>query len=574
MKDVINVVCLENCEVIYKTGKKCVHALDSISMTIRGTGMTGIMGPDGAGKTTLLRVLAGLLLPDNGGIKVYGKNPDQIKKEDPASIAYMPQQFGLYEDLSVEDNLNFAASLLQLPENKKNETIKRLLAFTNLGNFTKRLAGNLSGGMKQKLAIACATLGNPRLLLLDEPGVGVDPVSRRELHKMIGDLANNGMTVIWATSYLDEAAMFPELIILEHGKIIYQGAPKDLARRSDGSVYLVKSRTKGADKRKSLLKWTQVPGIIDVLIQGDFMRLEVGGSPAPYARSEIEHAGGEPVSPTLGDAYMAMMGGIDKNPSPFLAEPADSHNGPRVVASNLTKTFGSFIAADNISLNVAAGEIVGLLGPNGAGKSTTFRMLCGLLRPTSGECLIDGVDMLHSSSAARNRIGYMAQKFSLYKDVSVWQNIYISGRLYGLGRKRIADFGRMLTRALDLETLLGRPAGSLPPGLKQKLALICATIHQPPVLFLDEPTSGVDLRTRRDFWKHIAALTNAGTAVLVTTHFMEEAEYCDRIALLYHGHMIEYGTPGELQRKTASPDMERAFIACIEKYDREKPSMM
>lgn len=570
-------VSMTGISMAYGHGRARVRALVDISTQIAAGGITGLMGPDAAGKTTLMRIMAGLLLPDGGSISVFGLSPQKLKQEQPNSIGYMPQRFGLYEDLTVMANLELYASLRGVEGEARQKLFQQMLEFTALGPFTQRLAGNLSGGMKQKLGIACALLGNPRLLLLDEPGVGVDPRSRRELWDMVQELAGGGMTVVWATSYLDEAARCPSLIVLNEGSVLYHGKPEELTREALGNVYLLEDKSGSLSHRDALIWWTGCKGIIDVTIQGRYMRLEVGGEDAQAARDEILKRGGQETEPKLEDAYLAAVGGIDKRPSPYAgighigqAEFRDS----RIVASHLTKKFGDFTAAHNISFKVGAGEIIGLLGPNGAGKSTTFRMLCGLSRPTSGDCSVDGVDMLRSSSEARSRLGYMAQKFSLYPDITVAQNIRIFANLYGLGRERLHNFVPLMAKALELEKYFRSATRSLPLGLKQRLALLCATMHEPPVLFLDEPTSGVDVRTRRDFWKRISALTSAGAAVLVTTHFMEEAEYCDRIALIYRGNMIQFGSPDELKANVkgiVNPTMEDAFIASIDLYDKEHP---
>lgn len=577
MSQTVTSIVLENVFLTYGAGKKAVPALQGITTKIRSGGITGLMGPDAAGKTTLMRLLAGLLTPGSGKVDIYGMSAARLKDSQPNAIGYMPQRFGLYEDLSVADNLDLYAALRAVPEDSRASIFARLLKFTGLAPFTARLAGDLSGGMKQKLGIACSLLGQPRLLLLDEPGVGVDPRSRRDLWNMVEELAGGGMTVIWATSYLDEASMCPDLIVLEKGRILFHGMPDELAASAKDRVFRLPCAPGSTGRRNALNHWTTFPGVIDVLIQGNTARLEVGGADGQEAARRILAENGRPESPDLGDAYIAAVGGIDKRPSPFANIGhigTEKNSDRRIEARGLTKKFGNFTAAHDISFRVAAGEIMGLLGPNGAGKSTTFRMLCGLSRPSSGECSVDGVDMLRSGSAARNRLGYMAQKFSLYSDISVWQNIEISGRLYGLSGSRIRDFGRTMARALDLEPWLKRATGLLPLGLKQRLALLCATLHEPPVLFLDEPTSGVDLRARRDFWKHISALANAGAAVLVTTHFLEEAEYCDRIALIYRGSMIESGTPDDLRARASgvpNATLEDAFINCIDRYDREHP---
>lgn len=592
-------VRLEGLTMRFGRGRQAVTALDRINAVAPAGRITGLVGPDAAGKTTLMRILAGLMPPTAGSVRIFGQEPQALLRAQPNSIGYMPQRFGLYEDISVLANLRLHASLRGLTGAAREALFARLLDFTALAPFTERLAGRLSGGMKQKLGIACALLGAPRLLLLDEPGVGVDPQSRRELWRMVQDLSRDGMTVVWSTAYLDEAARCPTVIMLDRGGVLYAGPPEELTARTIGRVFLL--RTPPGLHRTALAQWSMRPGVEDALIQGARLRLVLAADAPPALREEVLAQGGEPAPPRLEDAYMSALGGISQQPSPYARPSAATAEGPaaptggaraagtpqdhsvgtagaaaapRIAARRLTKRFGSFVAARDITFDVRAGEIFGLLGPNGAGKSTTFRMLCGLSRPTSGDCAVDGVDLLTAGSAARSRLGYMAQKFSLYPDIPVAENIKIFAELYGLDRERRKALLPVLARALELEDYLHSRTGALPLGQKQRLALLCATLHQPPVLFLDEPTSGVDARTRRDFWKHITAMTAAGASVLVTTHFMEEAEYCDRIALIYRGAMISMGTPDALKAACPGlqdPTLEEAFIASIERYDKEHP---
>ncbi len=602
-------VCLEGLVMRFGKGREAVTALDGVNAVIPAGRITGLVGPDAAGKTTLMRIMAGLMPPSEGRANLFGQSPAELMRSQPNSIGYMPQRFGLYEDISVMANMRLHASLRGLEGVERDRVFEKLLGFTSLAPFTERLAGRLSGGMKQKLGIACALLGSPRLLLLDEPGVGVDPQSRRELWRMVQDLSQDGMTVVWSTAYLDEAERCPGVIMLDSGRVLFAGPPEELTARAEGRVFLLRADV-GMHK-KELALWTMRPGIEDALIQGSRIRLVLAANAPDDLRREVLARGGEAVSPRLEDAYMSAVGGINQSPSPYgklhvahnggnhsgiqgsddgriglassaaasqnvvlPAVPADSGPTFSISARNLTKRFGAFVAARDISFDVRPGEIFGLLGPNGAGKSTTFRMLCGLSRPTSGSCAVDGVDLLSAGSEARSRLGYMAQKFSLYPDIPVRENITIFAELYGLSRERRNALLPELAEALELQPYLRSRTGSLPLGQKQRLALLCATLHEPPVLFLDEPTSGVDARTRRDFWKHISAMTTAGAAVLVTTHFMEEAEYCDRIALIYRGAMISMGTPDELKAsctEVEDPTLEEAFIASIEKYDREHP---
>ncbi len=605
-------VCLEGLVMRFGKGREAVTALDGVNAVIPAGRITGLVGPDAAGKTTLMRIMAGLMPPSEGQASLFGYSPTELMRSQPNSIGYMPQRFGLYEDISVMANMRLHASLRGLEGAERDRVFEKLLGFTSLAPFTDRLAGRLSGGMKQKLGIACALLGSPRLLLLDEPGVGVDPQSRRELWRMVQDLSHDGMTVVWSTAYLDEAERCPGVIMLDSGRVLFEGPPQELTARAEGRVYLLRADA-GTHKRELAL-WTMRPGIEDALIQGSRIRLVLAANAPESLRREVLEKGGEPVSPRLEDAYMSAVGGINQSPSPYgklhvghnggaarngvavrngaaasavasdapqtttttaFASPA-TDSGPvySISARNLTKQFGAFVAARDISFDVRPGEIFGLLGPNGAGKSTTFRMLFALSRPTAGNCAVDGVDLLRAGSEARSRLGYMAQKFSLYPDIPVRENITIFAELYGLSKERRDVLLPGLAEALELQPYLRSRTGSLPLGQKQRLALLCATLHEPPVLFLDEPTSGVDARTRRDFWKHISAMTTAGAAVLVTTHFMEEAEYCDRIALIYRGAMISMGTPDELKAsctEVEDPTLEEAFIASIEKYDREHP---
>ncbi len=579
-------VVLDGVRMAFGSGRRRTEALRGVTARIPAGRITGLVGPDASGKTTLMRLLAGLMTPAGGTLRIFGLSPEELLRREPNSIGYMPQRFGLYEDLSVMANLRLYASLRGVGEEAREALFRRLLAFTSLGPFTERLAGRLSGGMKQKLGIACALLGAPRLLLLDEPGVGVDPQSRRELWRMVQELSTGGMTVLWSTSYLDEAERCPGVIMLDAGRTLFAGAPGELTRRAEGRVFLLRDPADaghgGNAHREALAYWSMRPGVSDALIQGSSLRVVLAADAPDTLRKEVLARGGRPVPPRLEDAYLGEVGGIDKRPSPYGRLPVAgsagasvaSGAGARIVANRLTKKFGDFVAARDISFEVRAGEIFGLLGPNGAGKSTTFRMLCGLSRPSSGDCAVDGVDLLRSGSAARKRLGYMAQKFSLYPDITVWQNITIVADLYGLDAGRRDALLPVLADALELTGWLRARTATLPLGLKQRLALLCATLHEPPALFLAEPTSGVDVRTRRDFWKHISALTAAGAAVLVTTHFMEEAEYCDRIALIYRGAMISVGTPDELKASVTDmpdPTLEDAFIAHIERYDREHP---
>jgi ABC-2 type transport system ATP-binding protein len=551
-------------------------ALDALSFTISAGQVTGAVGPDGAGKTTLMRLLAGLLKPSEGSATVCGYDTIEDALGLHHAIGYMPQRFGLYEDLSVLENLTLYADLRGVTGQARAESFERLLTFTDLKRFTGRLAGRLSGGMKQKLGLACAMLRSPRLLLLDEPSVGVDPISRRELWRMVHELTGEGVGVIWTTAYLDEAENCTEVLVLDGGKLLFQGDPKAMTGDMKDRVFLL--RGPSGERRRLLTRALAKPEIIDGVIQGEAVRLVMAkGASSPQTASLAEPGATlVPAKPRFEDAFVAMLGGQPKRTQAFEA-PGRPANGSddAVEAAGLTKTFGEFTAADRISFKIKRGETFGLLGPNGAGKSTTFKMMCGLLRPTAGNARVDGYDLYRAPAVARGRLGYMAQKFSLYGDLSVRQNLEFFSGVYGLtGSKRREAIDQAIA-AFDLTPYLKTNAGELPLGYKQRLALSCAILHSPPVLFLDEPTSGVDPLTRREFWGFINAMIGSGVTVMVTTHFMDEAEYCDRVALIYRGRTVAIDTPDALQASVKSaampnPTLEDAFIALIEAQDRQE----
>ncbi|AYG70073.1 MULTISPECIES: ATP-binding cassette domain-containing protein [unclassified Rhizobium] len=544
-------------------------ALDQVSGSIRGGEITGLVGPDGAGKTTLIRLMTGLMLPDAGKVDVLGFGTRDHSADIQAAIGYMPQRFGLYEDLSVQENLELYADLRGLPKQERAAVYDELLTFTDLKRFASRLSGKLSGGMKQKLGLACALLKKPRLLLLDEPGVGVDPISRRDLWKMVEDLTREGVGVVWSTAYLDEAEACDRVLLLNEGKLLFSGEPKELTDRVRDRVYRITGVT--GRRRSMLAKLLDETGVVDGGIQGEAIRLVT----APGRESQFAASGEATVSvtePRFEDAFVDMLGGGPGGRSKLADAQAPlegRHDGPVIEARGLVKRFGDFTAADNITFDIPSGEIFGLLGPNGAGKSTTFKMLCGLLKPTDGEGRVAGFDLRRDAAQARNRLGYMAQKFSLYGDLSVQQNLQFFAGVYGLTGTRKRDRIDLMTSIFDFGPRLSMSAKDLPLGLKQRLALACAVMHEPQALFLDEPTSGVDPITRREFWTHINGLVEKGVTVLVTTHFMDEAEYCDRISLIYRGRSIALGSPDELKASVVTaehpdPTMEDAFIALVE----------
>ncbi|MDA5543749.1 MULTISPECIES: ATP-binding cassette domain-containing protein [Yersinia] len=553
-------------------------AVASLTTEIRSGAVTGLVGPDGAGKTTLLRMLAGLLKPSQGKLTVVGLDPVENDRQLHSILGYMPQKFGLYEDLTVMENLTLYADLRGVTGEQRRQTFERLLTFTDLTRFTERLAGKLSGGMKQKLGLACTLVGQPKVLLLDEPGVGVDPISRRELWRMVHELASDGMLILWSTSYLDEAEQCREVLLLNEGKLLYSGAPQELTQRMSGRTILVAAQT--GTNRKLLQHALALPQVSDGVIQGKYVRLILKpGVDHGQILSLLNQSNGEilEAEPRFEDAFIDLLGGGPASESALakiMPKVEGNHDETVIEAQELTKKFGDFAATDHVNFQVKRGEIFGLLGPNGAGKSTTFKMMCGLLVPSSGKALVLGMDLKTSSGKARQHLGYMAQKFSLYGNLTVEQNLKFFSGVYGLQgktqREKIAD----MTSAFNFTPILKQTPDSLPLGFKQRLALACALMHEPDILFLDEPTSGVDPLTRREFWLHINGMVDKGVTVMVTTHFMDEAEYCDRIGLVYRGKIIAAGTPDELKQQVATdekpnPSMEEAFIGLVLRYDQQ-----
>ena len=572
----MDVVVVRNLDKVFSRGAAARPALRKVSLTIPAGGITALIGPDGAGKTTLLRTLAGILSPTRGDIRVLGNTLPAQALAVQARIGYMPQRFGLYEDLTVEENFSLFASLRGLAYEKRAERFAELLTLTALGPFRARRAGQLSGGMKQKLGLACTLIHPPELLLLDEASVGVDPISRRELWNIIEhQVRDQGVTVVLSTAYMDEAERCNQIVLLHQGEIMAQGTPADLAAPLRGHIFMITEATLAPRALQSRL--AHVPGIVDTAIRGDGLRIVTQQPAPPPLPPDIAPLGSpQPVAPHLEDAFVSMLFQRSSIRPLRLAtsqSASSSSDEPVVEVKNLSRNFGNFTAVNNISFSVRKGEVFGLLGANGAGKSTTFRMLCGLLPPTAGTLLVAGMDLRRAPAAARARIGYVSQRFSLYAQLSVQQNLAFFASAYGLNGERRQRRMDWALEELDLRPYAGTNAGNLPLGFKQRLALACALMHEPTILFLDEPTSGVDPLARREFWARLNALAESGTTCLVTTHFMEEAEYCDRLVLMSLGEILAQGRPAELRRAVRRPDlpspnMEDAFIALIEEHER------
>jgi ABC-2 type transport system ATP-binding protein len=546
-------------------------ALDGIATSIQAGIVTGLVGPDAAGKTTLLRLIAGLLRPTAGRITVLGHDMARDATAAHPLIGYMPQRFGLYEDLTVAENLDLFADLHTMPAGLRAERVARLLHFTGLGPFTARLAGQLSGGMKQKLGLACALLSRPRLLLLDEPSVGVDPISRRELWAIVTAMLEEGrdagMGVVWATAYLDEAARCGRVLLLYEGRLLADAPPDEFLAPLAGRVFRLAIP---AGARRSVARHAATnPAVLDAQVAGDGLRIVLRAGAAIPPGTALGGQALTPLPPRFEDGFIDRIASTTPPEPPPIALVRRDGDGPAIVVRDLVCRFGDFVAVDHVSFSVRRGEIFGLLGPNGAGKSTTFRVLCGLLKPSSGTAQVAGLDLLRAPAAARARIGYMAQRFSLYAELSVRENLRFFARVYGLDRAAQAQAIAAALRGFDLVDAAGTVAGELPLGLKQRLALAAALLHRPDILFLDEPTSGVDPLARREFWTRIGTLAEAGVTVLVTSHFMDEAEYCDRLGIVDQGRLAAVGTPAELRarvRTPALPDptLEDAFIALVQ----------
>lgn len=560
--------------------KQIIKALDSVSISVSRGAVTGLIGPDGAGKTTLIRLAAGLFTPEAGSISVLGIDVASDPQAVQSRIGYMPQKFGLYEDLTVKENLDLYSDLHGLSREARSERYPRLMQMTGLARFTGRLAGRLSGGMKQKLGLACTLVSTPELLLLDEPTVGVDPLSRRELWEIVYHLVKEqGLTVLLSTSYLEEAERCGMAILLFQGRVLESGAPSKISSIAAGRAFRIETP---ASMKPRQLQFRLVcdSEVIDACLEGKRVRLVTSGERA-ISDPVFNGLTINPVEPRFEDGFMTLVRKAAKRSVEARCMPQVLGIGAKdarpdevvVEVRNLSKRFGNFTAVKDASFQIRRGEIFGLLGPNGAGKSTTFRMLCGLLPSSEGTLSVAGVDLRRARAAARQRIGYVAQKFSLYGQLTVAENLEFFGSAYGLRGTRKRERTDWALEQFDLRKLVEQTSGELPAGYKQRLAMACALMHEPEILFLDEPTSGVDPLARREFWQRISALADHGVTVIVTTHFMEEAEYCDRMVIMVDGEILAAGTPSEIRGRARVPEekeptIEDAFISIVEDYRR------
>jgi len=606
-------------------------ALDRVSLSVTRGQLTALVGPDGAGKTTLMRMMAGLLAPDEGSLRVLGLDVTRDAQAVQDRISYMPQRFGLYDDLSVQENLDLYADLHGVPQAVRRERFAQLMAMTDLARFTARPAGKLSGGMKQKLGLACTLVRSPELLLLDEPSVGVDPLSRRDLWEILLQLVRDEqLSVVVSTAYMDEAERCAHVHVMNAGHVLADGTPQALAQRAQGLTFVAMppggmaarmlqarlldaaSVVVDAVPSGGQVRFIRRPDVDEAALRPMLENVDVHPRPAELEdafmlmlRQHAEAAGGqssseglpaagtdrtlqgrrnsEPTAPdgqrpsavTQQDRTVAVpplnegAGASRRDASGVSLQsavlPVTDHAEPVIVVRDLVRRFGDFTAVASTSFEVRRGEIFGLLGPNGAGKTTTFRMLCGLLPATSGSLQVAGANLRVAPARARARIGYVAQKFSLYATLTVRENLAFYGAAYGLHGRQLTERMDAMLQRFDLDPEAA--SGLLPAGYRQRLAMAAGLIHAPDILFLDEPTSGIDPLARRAFWRTITALSAQGVTIVITTHFMEEAEYCDRIAIQDAGRMLALGTPHEVRTRAggAGSDMNAAFIAIVER---------
>ncbi len=526
------------------------EAVRGIDLDVERGEIFGLIGPDGAGKTSVFQILGGVMRPGSGTAEMYGV----AARDARAFVGYLTQSFSLYPDLSVSENLRYVGELRGLAPDEIEERGSHYLSIFDMERFRTFLAGRLSGGMKQKLALACALVARPRILLLDEPTTGVDPVSRREFWDTLASLARDGMTMVVATPYLDEAERCMRVALMHDGVIHDTGTPAAL--RSALGLKRLEVRAPDLGRVEAIL--TGADGIQDVQRFGDRLDVmvpdaETGGRRIREALAAEGLDSGEigRGEPTLENAFVATLrdlgGDASAPPFPFADRPTARHGDLAIGARSLRKRFGAFDAVRDLTLEVRHGEIYGLLGANGAGKTTAIKMLCGLIGATSGEISLAGERNRLRSPSVRQRIGYMSQKFSLYDDLTVEQNLDFFAGVYQVPSAELEEKKRWVLDASGLAGMGHLLTGKLPGGWKQRVAFGTAVMHEPSVLFLDEPTSGVDPLARRAFWKLINAFADRGVAVLVTTHYLEEAEQCNRLGFMVAGELVAEGTPSSVK---------------------------
>ncbi len=532
---------------VYKRFDK-TQAVANLSLEVRRDELFGLIGPDGAGKSTLLRLLAGVLQADSGGLSIFGESP----RENRLNVGYMTQHFSLYPELSVKENMRYFAGTRRVPASSYQQRKNQLLQLFGLDQFEERLAGQLSGGMKQKLSLCCAMIFEPALLILDEPTTGLDPLSRREFWQLLSQVAQGGVTILIATPNFSEAELCDRVALINKGQILSIGEPNALRKELGISRLEIHSGNIGATSRLiSTSLMTDLAGLVcDMNVYGD--RIELLTRESHRVKAIVEEiCVTEPdlvclfEDATLENVFVMnavkAVPPTESVPSPRTIQNLRSANDRvAIAAKGLSRRFGDFSAVEDLSISIDYGEIYGLLGANGAGKTTTIKMLCRLIEPTSGEL---SVSSSLEKSAFRSRLGYMSQKFTLYEDLSAIENLRFYASAYSVPGHLRREKIEWAISTSDLHSRSNVPVKSLPQALKQRIAFCSAVLHDPEILFLDEPTSGLDPISRRQFWKIIREFADAGTAILVTTHFLDDAEYCNRLGLMVNGKLIAEGAP-------------------------------
>ena len=550
-------------------------AVRGLNLSVNRGELFGLVGPDGAGKTSTIQMLCTLTAPSAGHARILGldtvKQAGDIKKR----IGYMSERFTLYSTLTVAENLDFFARLRRVPAAIAARRRQELLLFSRLAEFQDRQAQHLSGGMQKKLALCCSLVHQPDILFLDEPTTGVDPVSRRDFWRILSGFLNRGITIFVCTPYMDEAERFSRVAFINQGTIVACDTPQNL--KASLKRDLLEIRAEPLRKAVRALESILPAGSINIF--GESLHLAVDNPDADLGRvaerlgqAGVKLVSARKVSPGLEDVFVTYLKTGDSRPdvkayaiAPTLA-PGRPNSEAAITVSGLTRKFGDFTAVDRVSFEVKRGEVFGFLGPNGSGKTTTIRMLCGLLMPTAGSGRVLGEDMASSAQRIRSRIGYMSQKFSLFNDLTVEENINFYGGLYGLSGSRLRERREWVIAMAGLKGKERWLPRGLSGGWRQRLALGCAIIHDPEVVFLDEPTAGVDPLSRRYFWELIQELAERGTTIFITTHYMDEAEHCHNLGLMYGGRLIALGSPSKLKTElitgqlleVVTPDFVRA----------------
>lgn len=536
-------------------------AVRGVTFQVERGEIFGILGPDGAGKTTLIQMLCGILDPTRGRAAVLGFDTVRESPRIAERVGYMSQAFSLYGDLSVAENIEFFADIRHLPIERRRERAERLLGFSRMAPFTGRLARHLSGGMKKKLALSTILIFEPEILILDEPTTGVDPISRRDFWQIVSDFLLEGVTVVVATPYLDEAERCNRVALMHEGRFLAVDTPAGLKGRLGGHMAEVWATEQG----RALRYLRRDPEVKNARIFGRSIHALLT-EPEAYGRVErrlaasgVSIEAARCIEPSLEDAFVALLGregeGAEREPPPRVA-PVVHQSRPAIEMDRLTRRFGDFVAVDELSLSVTEGEVFGFLGPNGSGKSTTIRMLTGVLPPSSGVARVVGFDVTREAAEIRPRLGYMSQKFSLYSGLTVGENLDLFSGLYDVPPRERRSRRQWVLGMLGLSGQEQRTVRDLSGGWKQRVALACAVLHRPDVVLLDEPTSGADPNSRLLFWDLIFELAASGVSVLVTTHYMDEAERCDRVGLISAGRLIALGTPAELRASVGGKMIE------------------